>query len=160
MSTLHGMADIRSLIADVAATPSNLADLVRDTTDQRLDNAATGEWPARTVLAHLRDDEFMVNRLRLERMLVEDEPDLAPFDEKAWAESRYKGRDARDELIDDFRTQREASIAILKRCQPNDWLRIGHQPEYGSFDIHWWLQHWLEHDQTHLAQVRDALSAS
>lgn len=160
MSTLHGIADIPSLLAEFAAAPERLAEVVSDASDHRLDADAEGEWSARTILAHLRDDEFMVMRLRLERMIVEDEPDLAPFDEKAWAASRHKGRDTRDVLLDDFRVQREASSAILNTLQPHQWLRTGLQPEYGAFDIHWWLQHWLEHDQTHLDQVRDALSTA
>jgi hypothetical protein len=159
MSTLRGTADIRSLLDDFAATPAILAQIATGVGDDDLDAARQGEWSARTVIAHLRDDEFMVMRLRLERMLVENEPDLAPFDEKAWAASRFTGRDALDELLTDFRLHREASLSILRRLDPNEWLRTGRQPEYGAFDIHWWLQHWAEHDDTHLAQVRDALDA-
>lgn len=158
MSTLHGIADIASLLADLAAMPDRLLDVVAGVDDDRLDVAAEGEWSARTVLAHLRDDEFMVERLRLERMLVEDEPDLAPFDEKAWADARFTSRDATDDLLADFRLHREASIAIFRTLRPEEWLRTGFQPEYGAFDIHWWLQNWLEHDETHLEQIRAALA--
>lgn len=157
MSTLHGIAHIPSLLDELAATPQRLADLVTGTADEYLDRASHGEWSARTVIAHLRDDEFMVMRLRLERMLVENEPDLAPFDEKVWAATRYTGRDSLDELLADLRLHREASLSILRRLEPAHWIRTGRQPEYGAFDIHWWLQHWTKHDNVHLAQIRDAL---
>jgi len=157
MSTLHGITHISSLLDQLATSPQRLADLVTGSADEYLDRASPGEWSARTVIAHLRDDEFMVMRLRLERMLVENEPDLAPFDEKVWAATRYTGRDSLDELLADFRLHREASLSILRRLGPGDWLRTGRQPEYGAFDVHWWLQHWTEHDNTHLAQIRDAL---
>lgn len=160
MTTLRGTAGLASLLADIAATPNNLAGALAGASDESLDAAREGEWSARTVVAHLRDDEFMVMRLRLARMLVEDAPALAPFDEKAWAASRYTGRDAIGELLADFKVQREASVSILRRLQPDDLLRTGRQPEIGTFDIHYWLQHWVEHDHTHLAQVRDALSAA
>jgi len=158
MPTLSGSRSITDLLTEFAAIPDRLDEAAAPATDAQLDSAPEGEWTARTVLAHLRDDEFMVGRLRLERMLVEREPDLAPFDEKAWAASRYTGRDSREKLLADFRLQRQASIAILNTLGPDDWRRIGLQPEYGSFDIHWWLEHWLGHDNTHLAQIRSAIS--
>jgi len=158
MPTLSGSRSTPGLLTEFTAIPGRLADAVASASDDALDAAPEGEWPARTVLAHLRDDEFMVMRLRLERMLAEHEPDLAPFDEKVWAASRYTGRDSRDELLSDFQTHREASVAILKTLNTSDWRRIGLQPEYGSFDIHWWLEHWLDHDNTHLAQIQTALA--
>ena len=156
--TSRGSQEIPSLLERLAATPDRVEVLVRDSDDMVLDADAEGEWSARTVLAHLRDDEFMVMRLRLERMLVEHEPELAPFDEKAWAASRNTGRDSCDELLSDFRTQREASVAIVKTLTTDDWRRIGLQPEYGSFDIHWWLEHCLDHDNNHLNQIESALA--
>ena len=159
MPTLSGSRNTSGLITEFTAIPDRLTEALASVSDDALDSAPEGEWTARTVLAHLRDDEFMVMRLRLERMLVENEPELAPFDEKAWAASRNTGRDSRDNLLSDFRTQREASVAILKTLTPNDWRRIGLQPEYGSFDIHWWLEHWLDHDNNHLAQITSTLSS-
>jgi len=159
MPTLSGSRNTSDLITELAAIPDRLDEAVASASDAQLDSASEGEWPARTVIAHLRDDEFMVLRLRLERMLVEHEPDLAPFDEKAWAAARNTGRDSREQLLSDFRLQRHASVAILNTLRPDDWRRIGRQPEIGAFDIHWWLEHWLGHDNTHLAQITSAISA-
>ena len=160
MTTLTGTRDPAALIDGLAATPDRLDALLRETDDAALDAAPPGEWPARTVLAHLRDDEFMVGRLRLERMAVEDAPALAPFDEKAWVASRWTGRDSLPELLADFRAQRDASLHILRRLNPGDWRRTGAQPEYGTFDIHYWVENWLDHDETHLAQIAAALEAA
>ncbi len=159
MPTLTGSRNTTDLLTEFAAIPGRLDEAVASASDDQLDSAPEGEWTARTVLAHLRDDEFMVGRLRLERMLVESEPDLAPFDEKAWAGSRYTGRDSREQLLADFRLQRQASVAILNALGPDDWRRIGRQPEYGAFDIHWWLEHCLGHDNTHLAQITSTLAS-
>lgn len=160
MADLSGSTDVETLITQIASTPGRLAEIAGTETDERLNAAPEGEWPVRTVMAHLRDDEFMVMRLRLARMLVENEPDLAPFDEKAWAASRYKGSDSRDELIAEFSTQRQASVNILRRLTPEQLRRTGRQPEYGTFDIHWWLEHWVAHDQTHLDQISRALQGA
>ncbi len=155
--TSRGTQEISSLLEGLAATPDRLQAAVRDADDGALDAAPDGDWSARTVLAHLRDDEFMVMRLRLERMIVEDHPTLTPFDEKAWAASRWRGRDTVDDLLADFRLQREVTMMILRRLEEDDWRRTGLQPEYGAFDVHWWAEHWLEHDETHIAQIGSAL---
>ena len=156
--TSRGSQKIPSLLERLAATPDRVEVLVRDSDDTALGADAEGEWSARTVLAHLRDDEFMVMRSRLVRMTVEDHPTLAPFDEKAWATLRWKGRDTVDELLADFRLQREVTMMGLRRLEGDDWLRTGLQPEYGAFDVHWWVEHWLEHDDTHVAQITAALA--
>lgn len=156
--TARGSRDIPSLLSGLAATPDRLEALVAGVGDDALDAAPPGEWSARTVLAHLRDDEFMVSRLRLERMIVEERPTLTPFDEQAWAASHWKGRDAADQLLADFRLQRQASLMILHHLGDDAWRRTGFQPEYGEFDVHWWLEQWLGHDETHLAQIEAALA--
>ncbi len=158
MTTSRGSRDIPSLLEGLAATPDRLEAVTRGADDGALDAAPAGEWSARTVLAHLRDDEFMVTRLRLARMTVEEHPTLAPFDEGAWASSRWSGRDGLQELLSDFRLQREASMMVLRRLEASDWLRTGSQPELGAFDVHWWVEHWLEHDETHVAQITAALA--
>jgi hypothetical protein len=129
-----------------------------DADEAALDAAPEGEWSVRTVLAHLRDVEFMVMQLRLARMLVEDHPTLALFDQEAWAASRWKGRDGLEELLADFRLQREASIMVLRRLEDDEWKRTALHPEFGALDVHWWVQHWLEHDETHVAQITEALT--
>lgn len=156
-STKRGSTGYPELIRTLAATPERLEALLRSAPGPELDRAAPGEWSARTVAAHLRDDEFMVMRLRLERMLVEEQPLLVPFDEGVWAAGRWQGRDSADDLIADLRMQRAASLHILARLSDEQWHRTGTQPEIGSFDIHWWVEHWAEHDLVHLDQVATCL---
>jgi hypothetical protein len=157
MTTLTGSRDPATLIAGLAATPDRLEALLRDADAPALDAAPPGEWSARTVLAHLRDDEFMVGRLRVERMAVEDHPALTPFDEQAWAASNWNAGDPAPDLLADFRAQRQATLLILRRLQDSDWRRTGFQPEIGEFDLLWFVEHWLDHDENHLAQIAAAL---
>ncbi len=145
------------LIATLEATPRILAELVAAGGDAAFDKAWPGEWAPRTVLAHLRDDEFLVMRLRLERLLSEQTPMLMPFNETEWERTRYTGRDALDELLADFAEQRAASLHILRRLTPEQWQRPGYQPEIGELTITTWTEHWVEHDQTHINQIRASL---
>ncbi len=146
-----------ALIEGLARTPSRLAALVEGAPDAALDAAPAGEWNARTVLAHVRDDEFLVMRVRLARMLAEDHPTLTPFDEGAWAASRWLDRESRRELLADIAEQRAASVAILRRLPVEAWQRPGTQPEIGTFTLQWWVEHWYEHDVNHLEQVATLL---
>lgn len=145
------------LVEGLARTPSRLATLVDGVAEGALDTAPAGEWNTRTVLAHIRDDEFLVMRLRLARMLAEEHPTLTPFDEGAWAAARWLDREGRTELLADIAQQREASVAILGRLPAEAWRRPGTQPEIGTFTLGWWVEHWLEHDVNHLQQIATLL---
>src|SRR5262245_4209318 len=81
------------------------------------------EWTIREVLAHLVDDEMYVMRTRLERIVKEPEPYLAPHDEKHWYAGRNKSRDALAELLSDFAVQRAASLGIARMLRESDWTR-------------------------------------
>ena len=159
-SALRATTPRPELIRTLAATPEIIEAMLLSASETSIDTAAPGEWSARVVTAHLRDDEFMVMRLRLERMLVEDAPMLVPFDEGAWAASRWTGRDTIGDLVADLRMQRAASLHILTRLSDAEWGRLGTQPEIGTFDIHWWVEHWVEHDVNHLNQVATSLGLS
>lgn len=148
---------MEEILKQLAATPHTLAQLVVEATEQQLDHAPEGEWSPRTVLAHLRDDEYLVLRMRCERMLSETNPTFPDFDEKAWAQSRNRTRDAKHVLLADFALQRQASLNILANLRPGDLDRPGRHEEYGEFTVQSWLEHWLEHDRAHIAQIESAL---
>lgn len=120
---------------------------------------AEGEWTVREILAHLVDDEMYVMRTRLERIVKEERPHLAPHDERAWYASRNTSRDALPELLADFATQRAASLGIVTMLRDSDWAREGYQPEYGAFSADKWLENWVAHDTTHINQIERILSA-
>ncbi|MDA0352264.1 MAG: DinB family protein [Chloroflexi bacterium] len=145
------------LVATLDATPRILEELVAASDEALFDKAWGNEWSPRVVLAHLRDDEFLTMRMRLERLLAEERPVLMPFDERGWATNRWTGRDALGELLGDFRIQRLASVAILRHLQPAEWERGGYHPEIGQLTVRSWTEHWVEHDQTHINQLRAGL---
>jgi hypothetical protein len=146
------------LVEILAATPSILDGIVASADEALFDKAWPGEWSPRVVLAHLRDDEYLTMRMRLERMLAEEQrPLLMPFDEKAWAANRSTERDALPELLEDFRLQRSASVGVFRALRADDWTRAGYQPEIGELTIRSWAEHWVEHDQTHINQLRAGL---
>lgn len=153
------MVDNRVLLVDtLKQTPPTLVRLTSDAPQAALDfRHAEGEWTIREILAHLVDDEMYVMRTRLERIIKEERPHLAPHDERAWYASRNTSRDALDELLADFATQRAASLGIVTMLRDSDWAREGYQPEYGAFTAEKWLEHWVEHDTVHIKQIENIL---
>lgn len=147
-------------IATIQQTPTRLVQLTSSLGDDALDfRPAPGDWSVREILAHLVDDEMYVMRLRLERIVKEDNPQLAPHDEQKWYANRNTTHDALAELLVDFAVQRAASLGIIGMLRESDWAREGFQPEYGTFTAEGWLERWAGHDTTHLRQIEANLAA-
>lgn len=147
-------------IAVIQQTPAALVQLTAKLPDVALDFRSTpGEWTIREILAHLVDDEMYVMRLRLERIVKEDRPQLMPHDEHQWYAQRNTSRDALSELLADFAVQRAASLGIIGMLRESDWTREGLQPEFGAFTAEGWLERWAGHDTTHLRQIEATLKA-
>ena len=142
------------LLRAMEETYPTLVRLVSGRDDAALDyRPAEGDWSAREILAHLVDDEMYVMRLRVERIVKEDLPHLAPHDEQKWYRGRNTTRDGLSELLADFELQRRASLGMIRMLRESDWQRKGYQPEYGEQTAEEWLAIWLRHDQDHLRQI-------
>lgn len=149
---------MRPMLEEMASLPQRLADITRRVDEQRLDTSSGDEWSARVVLAHLRDEESSVFRLRVERMVSEDEPVFAPFPPESWLEHRRRDRDNLRELLADLALQRKASVNLLSRLTTSAWARAGHHPDRGRFTVESWVDYWLQHDRDHVAQVERLLA--
>jgi hypothetical protein len=144
------------LIAQLAATPAALAHLVAEADEQTLDAAAPGEWSARTILAHFRDDEFLCMRAALTRMLAEDRPALHFMDGAEWEPARNRTRDRKEWLLADFALQRQASLGILRLLRPEDYRRTG-TLDGSEMTVERLLGAWVKHDREHIAQLERAV---
>ena len=148
-------------IATLRNTSGRLVELTDGISERALDfRAHADDWTIREILAHLVDDEMYVMRLRLARIVKEQDPQLAPNDEKAWYATRNTSRDQLAELLADFSLQRAASLGIIAFLTEDQWARGGIQPEYGHFTAAEWLGYWAEHDMTHLEQIENNLTAT
>ena len=145
-------------IERLLATPKTLAHLVVEATDAALDaEPAPGEWPARVILAHLRDDEYLCMRPALERALAEDGPEIVLMDDAEWTARRNRTRDRKDHILADFALQRQASVAILRSLRDEDWARRLRHARYGEFTVSRLADIWLAHSEAHVSQLERAL---
>lgn len=148
----------RERIDQLASTPGTLAHLVAEATDDLLDTpSAPGEWSARTILAHLRDDEYLCMRVCLERALAETNPEVTFINGADWEPTRNREHDRKEWLLADFALQRQASLNILHSLRASDWERRAHDAQHGEFSISGLVTSWIRHDANHIAQLERAL---
>lgn len=154
------MFDERSELLDVyRATPQTLGVLIGDVdSDTARWRPAEGEWSIVEIVAHLGDaEERMLARVR--RMLSEDEPQLAAFDQEALAIERdYQAMD----LMAAYRRfveLRSEHIDVMTGLDPADWDRTGMHEETGRISIHQITAHMAAHDSIHLAQISRLLTS-
>ncbi len=149
-----------TLITTLEQTHPTLVRLTAALSDEALDyQQDADEWTIREILAHLVDDEMFIMRTRLERIIKEDAPALAPHDEKHWYNQRNKGRDQVSELLHDFAIQRAASLNILTFLRDSEWMRQAYHPEYDHFTAEEWVGHWVTHDTVHIAQIERLIAS-
>jgi hypothetical protein len=141
------------IVKTLRATPVVVRALVAGVEDGRLRRRpAPGEWAIIEVVGHLADtEERALGRVR--RMVAEDDPELAPFDQEALAEERhYLDLDLNLELarLEDLRRQ---YLAVLEGLDAWGWERTGRHGEHGTMSVELYETHVAAEEVDHLAQI-------
>src|SRR4051794_38115935 len=96
-----------------------------------LDRSATGEWTPREIAHHLADSEMM-SAIRLRRIIAEDDPVLAGYDEVRFARTLTRDRPI-EASIEAMRWARESSLQIIERLTEDEWARKATHEESGLY---------------------------
>jgi DinB superfamily len=141
------------LIARLAATPARIAQAVAGWPTARLHTAPTdGAWSAADILAHLRATDDVL-AFRAFMILARDNPPMASFDERRWAEvAGYTQADFHTSL-ETFRMRRAELAAMLRRATPSDWERTGAHEERGPITLLEVIEGVVEHEEEHCDQI-------
>jgi hypothetical protein len=151
------LSDSARVVDALATLPERLTDLLG-----RLDEAALrarsslDAWSALEVVAHLRASEAIVAP-RLYQILVRDEPALAAFDERRWAEVAGYADLPPSLLLQGFATRRAELVAMLRRLAPTDWERAGMHEVAGRVTLLDIARSMAEHEAEHIAQLQAML---
>jgi DinB superfamily len=141
------------IVKTLRATPVVVRVLVAEVDDARLRRRpAPGEWAIIEVVAHLADtEERALGRVR--RMLAEDDPELASFDQEALAEERhYLDLDLEGELTRLEQLRRE-HLAVLEGLDGAGWERTGRHGEHGELTVELYETHVAAEEVDHLGQI-------
>jgi hypothetical protein len=116
--------------------------------------AADGGWTARQVVHHLADSE-MTSAIRLRRLLAEDDPVIAGYDEETFAKVLRYDRPV-DASLRALEAARATSAELLDLLTEEDWARAGTHTESGRYGVEDWLRIYAAHAHDHAAQIRAA----
>lgn len=153
-----------------AETRTKLVDLYRDgyravaeallkITPAQLDaRPGPGQWSAREIVHHLADSE-MTAAVRLRMLVALERPVIQGYDQDEFARHLYYDR-PHEMSLELFRSARSATVEILDRLTPEQWIREGTHTEVGRFGVEQWLTIYAEHAHKHARQIRAARAAA
>src|SRR5574341_445407 len=84
-----------------------------------------GEWSALETLTHLRDVIVHVYGLRIRRLLYEDAPVFADFDEEGYRRASLARGEGVGDLLDTIGAEQEQLARLLQTLPDSDWARQG-----------------------------------
>jgi hypothetical protein len=112
---------------------------------------APDAWTAREVAHHLADSET-TSYLRLRRLLAEDHPTIAGYDEEEYARRLHYDRPIESSL-QVLRAVRASSAELLEALSEAEWAREGIHSESGRYSVDDWLEIYATHAHDHAAQI-------
>lgn len=117
------------------------------------------QWTVHQLLAHFVTAESGICAL-LDNILAGGRGVAQNFDIDAYNEQHVAAlsQASLDDLLKQFSEQRQASIALLQRMQPEDLARVGRHPFLGPASVEDILKLIYRHNQIHQRDVRKLLS--
>ena len=135
---------------------ADVEDALAGISDDELDRtpADPDEWTARQVAHHLADSEAMAY-IRLRRLIAEDSPMIAGYDEPEWARRLHYERPIAASIAV-LGAVRAASLDLLERLTDAERDRTGTHSESGPYSVDDWLRIYSAHAHDHADQIRRA----
>lgn len=132
-----------------------VVDALAGITEAELDTAeAPGEWSPRQVAHHLADSET-TSAMRLRRLLAENRPTIAGYDQDAYARRLHYDRPIAASLAT-LGAIRAATAELLDSLGEEEWAREGIHNESGRYALLDWLRIYAAHAHDHADQIRRA----
>lgn len=147
-------AYLRRLLDTYAAQPDMLQRAVQNfSADQLHRPIEKGEWSPHQIVAHLAAAEQEALAPRLQRILDEDHPVLADWDETQWMEEIYDPERDVEEWLAQFEGARRELMPTLNKLELRSWNRTGRHPYRGERTLLWWVEYAVHHTREHLVQL-------
>ena len=127
-------------------------DALSQLTESDLDRRpASGGWTPREIVHHLADSETMAT-IRLRRLLAEERPEIAAYDEELFARKLHYDRPVGSSL-ELLQSVRNANGELLEWLTEEEWARAGTHSEQGQYSVEDWLRIYAAHAHDHAAQM-------
>jgi hypothetical protein len=151
--------EMQPAIALLEKTPRLLETLLCDLPGELLHwKPAPDRWSISEVLAHLAALE-QVYAERALRMVAEDSPAIAKYDQPGAAAHGEYSRGSAGENLAFFTRTRRSSLALLVGLPASAGSRTGVHSELGTITLAQVLNEWASHDLGHLRQIAELYRA-
>ncbi len=142
-----------------AAAPARLAKLLKGVTPAKArKRPAPGKWSIAEIVAHIADTELVVG-YRIRAILGEPGTQIIGFDQDVWVTAlHYDKRDLK-KSYEQYRTLREANVALLKSLAPEQRKHHGMHSERGPESVETIVKMMAGHDINHFQQIERILAA-
>ncbi len=146
------------LLAELAATPDRLRDVVEQCTGELAQPGAADAWSPIEVIRHVRDI-VQVYGMRFKWMMLQDDPLLPDYDENRWVAGSPDGAADIEDVLTEIYAYRGETLRLLRSLGPEGWLRRGRHEVLGVVQLESYVRHQLAHEQQHLEQLQGAFGA-
>lgn len=116
-----------------------------------------GEWSVEQVVRHLIAVEREVHQARLRDLATIDDPRWSWAEPGPWIGRPELGL---DEILALFREDRDSTVRTLRGLDDAGWARTGTHATFGVLDVAALMRIAADHDQDHLAGLREGPSTT
>jgi hypothetical protein len=153
------MTDRAALIDALRRFPDELHELVSPLTPAQLTaHPLDGEWSIAQNVHHLADAHIN-GYIRARLALTEDHPPLKPYDQDAWAVLADAGSADLSPSMAILRGLHARWADLYASLEDTQYARSGHHLAAGEYTVQFILEHYVEHGEGHLEQIRRTLAA-
>lgn len=153
-------AEVKAVFERLAGAPRLLFEVCSGASPERMNRPlAAGKWSPLQVIAHLVGCDREALLPRVEKILAEEHPFLARYDQDLWMKQYgdvYNRKAV--SLLDEFARLREKTSVLLFDLDLAGWHRTGQHEERGSMTLFDLASYFADHDQHHRRQILDFLA--
>lgn len=113
------------------------------------------KWCLLEIVCHLYDEEREDFRARTRYALENAGNAIPSIDPVSWVTDRRYTEQHYPEVLNNFLTEREASLAWLQSLEDPKWEYTCHHPALGDVSAAHFLANWLAHDYHHIRQINN-----
>lgn len=142
------------LVEPLRTLPGDVAETIKGATEAQLRHRpAEDAWSLKETVGHLRDTAEVEHK-RLYMISTQTDPILEPYDQDAYVvEHRYMDRDT-SQMLSELAAIRADTVTLLTTLVNWNWARTGQHIETGRRSIRQIVEHMVEHEAGHLAELR------
>jgi hypothetical protein len=152
--------DHRDIVRRIRAVPAALHETLVQVPRGAHDRPPRpGEWSVRETLIHTRNTVMMAYGLRIRRLLYEEDPLFADYDEALFRVEDLRRDESVDDLVGMIVREHEQIAALLDGLPDDRWARQGRHPDLGPMSIELLARRAAEHALEHTQQISEIARA-